>query len=431
MSMELGSRREAAFSFWYANGMTANRIAGVSPPRRFGALPRIMAALAVLILLRTFVVSGLLLPHHVAGPSMAPTLLGAHYFVACPSCSFQFPVDGDSPPVWELAKCPRCGAAGLQPTNSAPRAGDRVLIDRASPLLFGYRRWDVVAAPDPEQPRRNAVKRIVGLPGETIEFRAGKVWIDGARPRRTAGEIQRTSVAVDAELTPSPAGDAAGEWFFVTPRSARSGGRITDELSYNAAATHVVSPASDVFLRVRLRCGAQDRCVALAGGDPRFGSATFDGPAQTVEVQRGESRSIARWPGETHADPIVLEVEVAWFDDGLTAQFRAPAADPVRLELPPPLESQDAVAPSAGVSLGLFGPTIEIIDWELRRGLVYAAERGKIRLGPDEYLLLGDNAAVSIDARSWAKPAIDRNQLLGKVIRLGAPSQAFMAPGGD
>ena len=54
--------------------------------------------------------------------------------------------------------------------------GDRIFINR-NPAEF--RRGDIVLFHHPEDQRGSAIKRIIGLPGETIEIREGKVLING------------------------------------------------------------------------------------------------------------------------------------------------------------------------------------------------------------------------------------------------------------
>lgn len=58
----------------------------------------------------------------------------------------------------------------------AYESGQRLTIRRwATP-----RRWDVVVLRSPTDAGRLVVKRVVGLPGERVRFRDGRVWIDGA-----------------------------------------------------------------------------------------------------------------------------------------------------------------------------------------------------------------------------------------------------------
>lgn len=62
----------------------------------------------------------------------------------------------------------------MQPTLEP---GDRLLVRPVGPVP--PRRGDVVIVRDPRRPRRATVKRVVGLPGERIELRAGRLSIDG------------------------------------------------------------------------------------------------------------------------------------------------------------------------------------------------------------------------------------------------------------
>jgi signal peptidase I len=68
-------------------------------------------------------------------------------------------------------------SAAMEPTILA---GDFIMVDKSPFGVGDLRRFDVVVFDYPENPKKSFVKRIVGLPGETIEIRAGKVWVNGA-----------------------------------------------------------------------------------------------------------------------------------------------------------------------------------------------------------------------------------------------------------
>jgi signal peptidase I len=65
--------------------------------------------------------------------------------------------------------------ASMEPTLST---NERVIVDRLSLLLGGPARGDVVVLDSPRQDEL-LIKRVIGLPGETVTLRGGRVYIDG------------------------------------------------------------------------------------------------------------------------------------------------------------------------------------------------------------------------------------------------------------
>ena len=64
----------------------------------------------------------------------------------------------------------------MEPTLSR---GSRVIVDRAAYLWHKPQRWDVVVFRCPTKANELCVKRIIGLPGETISLAGGHVLVDG------------------------------------------------------------------------------------------------------------------------------------------------------------------------------------------------------------------------------------------------------------
>ena len=60
------------------------------------------------------------------------------------------------------------------------RIGDRYLVDRVGFRVTGIARGDLVEFPTPEAPRIQSLRRVIGLPGDVIDCRNGKVFRDGA-----------------------------------------------------------------------------------------------------------------------------------------------------------------------------------------------------------------------------------------------------------
>jgi signal peptidase I len=75
------------------------------------------------------------------------------------------------------------------------RPGDRVLVNRAVYHLHEPRRGDVVVFRYPRDPDVVFIKRIVGVPGDVLEVRDGRLYVNGERPREPY--VHRTSGRAD------------------------------------------------------------------------------------------------------------------------------------------------------------------------------------------------------------------------------------------
>jgi signal peptidase I len=154
----------------------------------------VLTALTLAFVFRAFFIEAFIIPTG----SMAPSLLGAHGTLVCPVCGLEFDFgppgtvnrDGATFVLPEEALCPNCHTPTPLSVESAVRkAGDRILVHKwptGPGGLLGPRRWDVIVFRDPADPQTNYIKRLVGLPGETVELVDGDVYVNGRVARKTA-----------------------------------------------------------------------------------------------------------------------------------------------------------------------------------------------------------------------------------------------------
>ena len=78
----------------------------------------------------------------------------------------------------------------------ALESGDVVLMNRLPGVLFGPGRFDLVVFE--REDKKTNVKRVIGLPGETVQITAGYVFIDG-QPLKAENGLSQVSLAGLAE----------------------------------------------------------------------------------------------------------------------------------------------------------------------------------------------------------------------------------------
>lgn len=113
--------------------------------------------------------------------SMAPTLYGRHKEVTCDGCGYEFAIGASTEInqtsgqlVYRISDvfCSNCGK--INDGKDAPvYNGDRIVVNKQ---VHNFNRFDVVVFKNPEQGHVNYIKRLVGLPGESIRIRKGDLW---------------------------------------------------------------------------------------------------------------------------------------------------------------------------------------------------------------------------------------------------------------
>lgn len=120
--------------------------------------------------------------------SMAETLAGEHCVQTCTNCGWEYKVGKFGTRFPSPVICPNCRWAGDPLATHNIKAGDRVVVHGwvHDVLPRALQRWDVVVFKDPKDGVTNFIKRLIGLPGESIELIDGDVWVNGAVARKTA-----------------------------------------------------------------------------------------------------------------------------------------------------------------------------------------------------------------------------------------------------
>ena len=151
----------------------------------------IVLALILAFLFRTFEAQAFEIPTG----SMGPTLVGRHKDLRCRSCGFHYRVGAsvEVDPHTEVplpgndvvqATCPLCRyPMALDPAEAADGRdvlsykGDRIWVTRAPYTLADPKRFDVAVFRKPEVSDENYIKRLVGLPNETLRIARGDVYV--------------------------------------------------------------------------------------------------------------------------------------------------------------------------------------------------------------------------------------------------------------
>ena len=132
--------------------------------------------------------------------SMAPTLMGRHKDIICPECGFGYQVNASEEMDNELnvpngaqvnyGTCPLCGFTTEFGPADRSYKGDRVIVNKCVAQMRPTRRWDVSVFRCPADPRNNYIKRIVGLPNETIRIQYGDLFVRKQSGDSPSGEFE-------------------------------------------------------------------------------------------------------------------------------------------------------------------------------------------------------------------------------------------------
>lgn len=150
----------------------------------------IIVAFILAFLFRAFVAEAFVIPTG----SMAPTLMGAHKDIFCEHCGQQYQASASSEytPSTQApsgyvtigSTCATC--RGLNPydlrgnKNHATFSGDRILVSKFDYVFKNPQRWEVLVFKYPIEAHMNYIKRLIGLPGESLLIHEGDIYTQTA-----------------------------------------------------------------------------------------------------------------------------------------------------------------------------------------------------------------------------------------------------------
>jgi len=424
--------------------------------------------------------------------------------VWCPNCDYRwhgaspcwYPEDANGPSdkedilfrqpewLWNHGRTAGSGRTieGMDAANRVNRWGSRIFVNKFIYKFRTPRRWEVVVflypfygaeckkcgwrgeistrgpiqCPDCKSERisildqKNYIKRLVGLPGETIKIRNGDLYVNGKIARKPPGIQERMWMpAFDSAFVPRQELERTWDFGSTTARwkRNRSDGSLTadaldsdqpvtvafgrpvlDLCAYNG--THISSlmaldaaegeEVGDCRMELSLKveqCGKAAKCgvgMEITEDDHSFvlfvpaaqgGKAVLSDNGSVVAenkdaaLRRGRSARIVL---ENHDDLVVAEL------DGKAIMQHAYKGNP------------KPAAPHKRLAFGAAGAKVLFDRVRIQRDVYYLPGReDEYKLGKDSYFVLGDNSPESSDSRAWNDVPADN--LLGEAFAIFWP----------
>jgi len=453
--------------------MPENRAAKVEPRKPSGkkkdraaeianTFEWLITAFILAFVFRAFVMEAFRIPTG----SMADTLKGAHFRLRCPQCGYGYdhgfmpqaygmPEDTVPPvpvPIRQQTRCPSCGF--YTPANEElPVAnGDRILVLKCIYQFMDPKRWDVIVFKNPINPTENYIKRLIGLPGDTIEIIDGDIYVNGSIARKPP-EVQREvwMPIYDNNFRPVNPNERAGfnghRWQ-VPFNLEGSAWKISDEdptrlvldspadqtsvLTYGSpsangfAATYAYNEVymysrmptcGDLMARFYVQPASSQGAVGITlskyGVDYRA-RLDLSGRMTLAKVSDGQETVLAsREVAPPPANAFTL-VKFADVDHQLLFEFNHQELSVDLGRSPQAMEQVSQSSPRAEIfgagkltlsHIALFRDIYYTSDGQGARG-GRAVEGRPFKLNRNEFFVLGDNSPNSEDGRWWGQPDI-------------------------
>ncbi len=419
--------------------------------------------------------------------SMADTLMGAHFRLRCGQCGqsynygftpqqYGFPENvtpGFNVPIKHPGPmCPVCGYS-LPPQDYVPvTKGDRIFVNKCIYQFIEPKRWDVVVFNSPLAPHINFIKRLIALPGETVEIIDGDIYIDGqieAKPINVQRELWMP-VYNNEYLPTNPAeGQFEGGRMWKQPfvNTEGSGWKLNmdgakkfmldgsgykiNTIEYNsgvrdfkAFCSHNDSrmmPSMPVCsdLMIQFYCSTKDSEGKIGASLSKYAvryTATVDWAGEMV-IEKTENGQVVQLAKKTIAVPDgsgAVYFEFANVDHQLVLRF---GDEKLKYEFGRLLQDTGRIRESIKPEVTILGAgSLELSEIEIYKDIHYVTLRSKngmkiqragygnpFELGDDEFFVLGDNTANSADSRFWDRLGDGNN---GRQYSMGAVPRDYL-----
>lgn len=430
----------------------------------------LVTAFILAFLVRAFIMEAYRIPTG----SMADTLKGDHFRLCCPQCGYKYDCGSDMEKFRQgrdavatgtvrlpISRCPNCGHYDTGGRPISISNGDRILVLKCFYQFFEPKRWDVIVFKNPLNPTENYIKRLIGLPGETVEIIDGDIYTDGEISRKPAKVQEELWMPVyDNDYQPARPEEksfnghiwqqpfrnvAESKWSIdksnptvfqlAGPTDAIStlhydtsiGNDFRTAYAYNSVVDYKNMPyCSDLMVRFYAQSGSREGTIGATlskyqttykawvdlGGDMVIGTVSDTGEEtilekKTIDTSAMDKPTLVEFANVDHQLIFQCGRNKLVYDLGLSAED----AWEVKREIPP--------------EVNIFGAgTLALSHIAIFRDIHYTAKRGAsgleggraiagtpFTLSEGEFFVLGDNSPNSEDGRWWNKPGIGNNNL--------------------
>jgi signal peptidase I len=336
---------------------------------------------------------------------------------------------------WQVVAAYHIPTKSMEPTlHGDPQNGDKILVNKLYFRLYAPERWQVAVFED-EEGRRNLIKRVVGLSGETLTIRNGDVYANGEILRKGTSvqdellvPIYRRGHSIPAEvrgydetgLAPwEPTGEwneAGGGFFGVVDENGTAllswDDEVYDDIPADGPGSHIVGDLVLSFTVTPNR-GTDTIGAVLCEGRDEFELRIPVGGGNTV-LMRNEA-IVATAAGASLSEKKAGRVRFANLDDCVTVEIDG--HEIIRYEVPDASTPEDATGDKfkSPAQFGLKGASASALFSRvtLSRDIHYVTG-GETSYGvpDDHYFMMGDNSDNSQDSRSTG--AVLAARLIGR-----------------